>query len=360
MKIGILTFHDAINYGAVLQAQALCSTVGGFDNVECEIINYECKNIEEMYRTKSGNVLVQKIKSLYQKIKRNAFKKYLRNNSLLSMRVFRQTIKKFALKYDAVIVGSDQVWNRGITGGDPSFLLDFCDEKTIKASYAASFGNFEVTEKDVQNYQCLAKFNGLSVREPKGQKIIKNIIGREAEIHIDPTFLKDQTYWRQCAKAPKYTRKYIFIYAMGNTTRIQKAAKMLHEKTGYDIYYMGDFKLKEGKKLSYVTPAEWLGLFDRAEMILTNSFHGTAFSIIFRKNFFVDLGKIGNAIHNDRAANLLKLFGLENQVVENVGILYNRTPDWKCLEERITIQKEKALSYLHCILRNKEEKNASC
>ncbi|MGN0602114.1 MAG: polysaccharide pyruvyl transferase family protein [Oscillospiraceae bacterium] len=352
MNVGLLTFHDAINYGAVLQAQALCDELNIISGGHCEIIDYKCASIDNMYRTNTGNILFSKIKTAYQLLKRDLFRKYLKKVSEFSQSVNRESIDRLADKYDVIIVGSDQVWNAEIIGHDSAYVLSVGNKSIIKASYAASFGNYILVEKDKKFYKSLESFSGLSVREPNGVDRVYDLIGKKATVHIDPTLLKSTDYWEKFASNKRKKEKYIFLYVSGNAEAVIKAALEIKKKTDYKIYYMGNCHIKEGKKLSFVLPDEWLGLIKNAEVVLTNSFHGTAFSIIFRKKFFVDLGiaKDGVGIINDRAGNLLNIMGLEKQVIKNAPEKYDEEIDWSVLERELPKYQNESRSYLESVV----------
>lgn len=357
MRVGILTFHDAINYGAVLQAQGLCEVINSFDAVNCEIIDYKSVALEQMYYINNIKSVKEFIRRLYVIVKKKTFEHYLKSKCVISKSVNKKSISKIFDKYDAIIVGSDQVWNGNITGNDDIYLLPFCSEKIIKGSYAASIGNYNITDSKKENYIRLKEFKGISVREPEAACVISKLTGRDVKVHIDPTLLVNNKYWDKIAISPSVRNKYIFIYASGDVKKIIQVAKVLKKMTQYDIYYMGNYEIENAKKISFVTPDRWLGFIKNAEIVLTNSFHGTAFSIIFEKNFFVDLGwnEEKQKNKNNRAENLLEMFGLTKQVIENAEQLYKCLPDMTKMRQEKLRQQDKAISYLKDILCLSEE-----
>ena len=352
MRVGLLTFHDAINYGAVLQAVALSRSLTKVCNEQCTLLDYRCKSIDQMYRIKEGNLAKRLLKAGYQTLKRNSFRKFVKYNCQMTGKLDEQSINQYADCFDAWVVGSDQVWNGNITGHDSNFLLEFVGDCSRKLSYAASFGNYQIPVQEVPLFQkALESFDGISVREPAGAEAIKDITNLNVDVHLDPTLLLDMDEWGAMAKEPKIKNKYIFIYASGDVSKIAPLAKRISKETGMKILYMGNYNIPNGRKLSFVSPEAWLGYIKNASCVLTNSFHGTAFSIIFNRHFFVDLGKteVRNGTemhHNDRAENLINTLGLQNRAIDCVDKQLNQAPDWDVRNKVLPIYKDKALEYL--------------
>ena len=349
MKFGILTFHDVINYGAVLQAQALCNTLNQITSNNCEIIDYKCDALEEMYRVK-GNSIVCMLKRVYLLFKRRKFQRYLAKNSVKSHRVDKSDIQLIGNKYAGIIVGSDQVWNGNVTNNDENFFLPFASDSCIKASYAASLGDFNISEQDRSVYLKLKTFKGISVREKKGKEKIDKVLGDSlCEVHLDPTLLKDAAYWEQFAKKPR-RKKYIFVYAAGHSTKIIKVAEKIRCTTNADILYMGGIEIPNGIKVRSAGPGEWLGLIKYADAILTTSFHATAFSIIFNKRFFADISTLEGKV-NERIDNILTSLGLNNQIIENALNYYDAEIDWSDVKIRLDTKKSEAMDYLQSVVK---------
>lgn len=352
MKVGLLTFHDAINYGAVLQAVALNRALTKICNEQCTLIDYSCKSIDEMYKIKCSNPVKLILMSGYQMLKRKSFRSFVKRNCKMTDRVNEQSITKYADKFDAWVVGSDQVWNGNITGHDANFLLRFVRNGSRRISYAASLGNYQIPENELSLFHSeLKKYGGISVREPAGAEVLQHFVDFEVGVHLDPTLLLDRDEWSSMAKKPNTKNKYVFIYASGDVNKIEQQAQKIATKTGMNILYMGSYNIPNGRKLSFVSPEEWLGYIENAEYVLTNSFHGTVFSIIFNKLFSVDLGKMeirnGKEMHhNDRAENLLNILGLQNREIDYMENHLDEAPNWETRDRMLLIHKEKAIEYL--------------
>lgn len=323
MKIGIITFHRAINYGAVLQAYALKRKIEEL-GAAASVIDYINPKDEKGYKLIQTSNLKSFVSSLLKYVFRkkkdikfiNFRNKYL---DLTSEIKTKETLQSLNNQFDIFITGSDQVWNYNITGGDMSYLLDFANIGK-RNSYAASFGVVNIEEKYKKRYSdLLNSFTNIAVRENAGAKIIREICHKKVPVVLDPTLLLDEVEWEKIAK-PYKEDKYILIYLLEPSKEIYKMAEKLAEGFNLKIIVISvDFRsYKFSKKYNCVLtagPEEFLGLFMNAEYVLTNSFHGTVFSIIFNKKLIVDYLK--DKGRNTRLENILHLFNLENRVLKN-------------------------------------------
>lgn len=328
MKVGIITFHRAINFGAALQVLALQKTI---ENIGAcvEVIDYRCEYIEKDYRNiriNKNNILKDIVNNVIsysiRKNKKNKFydfnKKYLK----LSNEIYytKKDLEKANSEYDIFITGSDQVWDNKCAKFDSTYFLDFVDNKLKKNSYAASFAFAEIPNDLKDEYKRRLKdFNSISVREESGKKIFEELLMKDISVSLDPTLLLNKEEWDLFIPKKYNTEKYILIYTVNPPKNLYTYAKAISKKTGYKIINISDSFKKRGNTTYArgIDPGEFLALFKNAEIILTNSFHGTVFSIIFEKKFNVELTFSNNKI-NHRSENLLKLLSLENRIFENV------------------------------------------
>lgn len=344
MKIGIITFQRAANYGAVLQAYALQSYLKMLQN-EVEIIDYRCRSIEcvhspfyFLYVKGIKNKIKQLLRFPIKLKKRRIFNYFLNQKLELSNAVDKETIKVlFSEKYDVIIAGSDQIWNLDITGGDTTYLLDFVSPKTFKVSYAASFGVNKLKSEQVEQYKkYIYEFNKLSVREQQGATIIKKLYAADPFVTVDPTLLLTHDEWENFMTKPKYDN-YVLLYMIQYNENMINIARKLSAEKNIPLIFISDSILRK-KRIKYIknaTPEEWVGLFHNASYVVTNSFHGTVFSIIFNRKFIVGLSHSmtnGNA----RIIDLLDNLNIEYNIVENV-IDLSKNIDW----EKINIEMEK-------------------
>lgn len=352
-KIGILTFHNAMSYGAVLQSYALQQTIKkmGYD---CEIINYMCDYIYNTYVKvfpKTKNIKFN-IKMSLQGRKRFLWRKYLRQfrHDYLteSVEVKKKDLRKLGENYDVVFSGSDQVFNDACTNSDETYFLDFLpDEK--KYTYAASFGFSKMPEESKEKYRKrISSFQELSIREESGCRMVKELVnGKEPICHIDPTFLLEQSEWDKVVKYKK-RKPYILVFTVMKPLKLVDYAIKLGQEKNLDVLYLENWCFPPKKGLNYVSygsPSEFLGLIKNAEYVLTNSFHGMAFSIIFHKKLGMELDTSGR--RNIRSEDLLRKVGLLDTEIKN-GVLDidSVKMDWNHVDEVIQGERKRSLEYL--------------
>lgn len=337
MKVGIITFHKVNNYGAVLQAYALQRTIEDL-GFECDIIDYSRKNLRDVISWQKNKIksyvkgkpdrqgysnrefIEMVLTTLFFNNKTVAVKfNDFRKRYQLSRPVNSDTIKEINQEYDLFISGSDQVWNCGRVILDKNYLLDFVEDNEKKGSYAASFGIQEIPPKYIKDYQSLLSgFKYLSVREAAGARLTTELIQEAAKVVLDPTLLLTKENWTKLAGTIHRKEKVIIVYMLeysesllqfaGELSRKVKCPlrllnKPLHSRTGYN--YRTD-----------VGPIEWLQEIQNAEYIVTNSFHGVAFSINFNRNFYVEIaGERIRGAMSSRIEHILNLFGLNERLI---------------------------------------------
>ena len=351
MNVAIITFHNSTNYGAVLQAFALQKKIFDLQN-NVEIIDYVCQHKKNMYKIaefkKNASLkynLLQIINAPLVLSKNRKMYKFMNKNYKLTLKKFYSSkeVRKYLKQWDKVICGSDQIWNYNNTGFDKTYFLDFIDDEDKKISYAASFGVENIENKYIEEYKkLLSGIKYLSVREESGKKIIKKILNRDVKVVLDPTLLLGKNEWCEFSSV-KYMKKdkYILLYTLHYSSEIIDIAKKLSEKLKYKVimistrmkYYFSSFKCLNPN------PNEFVNLINNAEYVITDSFHGTVFSINLEKEFFVYLNdKLKN---NSRVENILSVFGLENRILKNNN-------DFK-IQKKINYQN---ISYILSKLRN--------
>jgi hypothetical protein len=352
--IGILTFYNTINYGAILQAYALQKKINSF-TVENEIIRYECKAIRER-EISSLSESFRSMKTLlkyllinrYERIKKQKFESFTREYLSLSEQVYkRDNIVNSMKTYDSYIVGSDQVWNLNLTGEDYSFFLDFESNGLKKNAYAGSFGysTIPVNYKE-RCAQLLSNFSISTVREETGKNIIKQLLDKEVPVVLDPTLLLQSHEWLELVDDTLKYNNYILLYFIHNKNETFEYARRLAKKTGYKLVYI-NISPKPGFgmiNLRALSPIEFLNLFKNAKYIITGSFHGVAFSINFNKKFFFEKDKKVNS-YNSRIENLISTLHLEER---EIGILNNMEQDINYLEvdRKLEELRKESLTYL--------------
>lgn len=330
-KIGILTFHRAINYGACLQAYALKKALNEL-GADADVIDYRCDFLEKFYhkpihkgesiKSTVKNILTWDIQKKRNRQFAGFFNKYLYNGD---KEVFstKEDLKSLNKKYDIFITGSDQVWNPGCNTGDLSYLLDFVDDNNKKYSYSASFGYFtDENIKDKAYKSLISDYKCISVREKKGEKIAAELTDNASPLKIrrdiDPTFLLNSSQWHEIM--PKINKgKYVFVYSLTMPPKLISYAEDFARKNNLELicFTLNNLYTKTTKnKVITGTPEEFLSYINKAEYVITNSFHGTAFSIIFNKKFCVIKNR--NPQHdNSRLFDLLESLDISDCIIKD-------------------------------------------
>jgi len=333
MKIGIITTHYALNYGAFLQALALQRIISGL-GYDCEIINYQPKikkygrdYFRKIQTFKDLLAFLFRLVSVNSFIKFNARKKKfdtaLKNEMNTSNRVYTSydEILKNLEYYDCFICGSDQIWNINLMY-DPTFFLDF-HQKYPSAKYIAygpSISMSKITEDAKNLYRKhLAHFNALSVRELTGKSQLSSLIGKEIKVVLDPVFLYGADNWENFSKLPKdvvLKEPYILCFFIGTNNLSKIAVEKVRKLIGFNLVYC-NLQLRDRFHSDLIirdaSPQEFVGLIKNASFICTNSFHATAFSIIFQKPFITTLNQNGR---DSRMVDLLTTIGLNDRMYD--------------------------------------------
>lgn len=359
MKIGILTFPNSTSYGAVLQMYALYRAVEKLGH-EAEIINYQNTYMKAEGHTQA----IRRAGALHKKLRLWARRIVHVRQTL----VFRRFEKKMAMhpehpfsdpkklaeisrRYQKVICGSDQVWNPGITQNDMSYFLDFCGEKTERVSYAPSFGIAEFSQDFQERIRReTEKFRHLSVREREGKQLLESLLGREIPLVLDPTFLLTKEEWTELEKKyPTAEEGYILYYTVFSSRRLFRFCLDLAEKSNKKVVIVGGNPLRQLRNKNAavryawdLAPEEWLYLLHHASCVVTNSFHGTAFSIHYEKDFYLEY----SSDTNSRLEQIVRISGLENRVVGADGDAAEEPIDYVTVNRRLAEMREQSLSYL--------------
>lgn len=300
MKIGILTFCFAHNYGAVLQAMALKAYVKSLDECNCvTMINYVPKKISHIY---SLNPLVQS-KSIRTIIKNflqlpNRFKQYFSfKHFILEMTDYapriadRKCLSDELKEYDVLICGSDQIWNTEITGNVTDYFFDSIGINAMRIAYAASFGSNKLSRFQKETIETfLPEFEAVSLREEDGMDQVCAAINDTVPIVIDPVFLQPREYWAKESEKSQFTtnKQFLLYYSLKNDIRLIKQTELVARNTGLEIFIIHPTGVKNkirGKFLRGIGPREFLWLIRNAACVCTDSFHATAFSIIFKNKY---------------------------------------------------------------------------
>ncbi|MGN1131304.1 MAG: polysaccharide pyruvyl transferase family protein [Ruminococcus sp.] len=373
-KIGIITFHSSHNCGSMLQAYALQTVLNKKFNQDAEIINFVNKGSKNLYgyidfRPKKSAIrhnlhtlchfpVVKKSRADYMEFSDKYLKiapKEYHNSKQLS---------ELNGKYDIFVAGGDQVWNLLCPDADDAYYLDFVKDAK-KVSYSPSFGgnNINNVADDTEKYDRLLKdFDFLSVREPNGQKWIKELTGIEVPIIADPTLLLTKEEWLSQFELPKIEEPFIFNYAFfHNNPQANTALQKMSKEMGMPVYMLDmkswhTYRLdKYGIKCFEKTgPLAFISLMANAELVLTQSFHGTLFSALFHKQFWSYHAPIIKKKDDDRATAIMKQLGLSDRyvVIDDLPNQdYLKKIDYSNTDKLINDLREKAFKYIESFLK---------
>jgi len=336
-KIAIVTIVT-VNFGNRLQNYALQNVL--------EKMHYSVYTLRRCEEKKEVKGYIKTIAQTVLHTKGSKFKRFNNNIHFAEDVVTRDEFPKdLADRYDYFISGSDQVWNPyyDFVAGRCDFLTFARNDQRI--SYAASFG-VSILPKERKNEfaKNLEQFKAISVREKQGAKIVGDLTGKRAEVVLDPTLLLDENEWKKVEKksrcCPK--RQYVLVYALGDKNdRFEEKIKQLREK--YEIFDVRAIQ-KNGKELP-VGPSEFLYLLRNAEIILTDSFHATVFSIIFHKRF-ITFNRSGLNM-NSRMESLAELVGLTNRINANGDFDCEVPVNYTNVDAMLKEERRKSIEFLN-------------
>lgn len=326
MRVGILTFHRAKNYGAILQCYAL-STYLSKKGHKIEVIDYFPSYFKAedsvfpfqkfKYCNIKGkiNILVTFILAFPKIFKRNrVFNSFLNKHIVLSKCKYDESSSRVD-GYDVIFVGSDQVWNREISGGEDAFFIGhFNHGNSVLASYAASsILNFTKDDEEKYYRNILSNFENISVREKSICSYLNSLNIKKCEQVLDPVLLLSQDQWKSIAIKPKET-KYLLLYMVKEDPRAYRIAQKLSALKGLNMIMIAP-KVKiyrKGRCYETLSPGAFVGYFAWADYVVSTSFHGTAFAVKMERQFSTVL--LGNSV-DERSRDLLTTLGISDRLI---------------------------------------------
>ena len=366
-KVGIITFHNAHNYGAMLQVFALQRIL--MEKYDTKIIDYRNEGIEKTYkviRINKKNVFTR-MKSIiasvifYRKNKKRyqRFNEFLKDNLSLTRRYdSEEELQENPPKLDIYITGSDQVWNYEISAQKiDSYTLNFGTEDTKKISYAASIGRDTFDEEHKEHYKDnIERLNAISVREEKAKQYLETMIKKDIQIVLDPTLLIKKQKWEGLFDLQnKEKEKYIFAYILTEDPEYYKVIEDLSKKTGLKVIHVSKRNrgIKNILRNAYSDgPIEFLRLIKNAEYVVATSFHATVFSIIFHKKFWV----IPPKKTSSRITDLLKMLKIENRAFNKFEDFkyrnYDEDIDYDIVDKKLEEERNKSLDWLERVIKD--------
>jgi len=350
-KIAILTFHGSQNYGGVLQAYALQHFIKTHFQVEVHIIDFVVREVA-IFQTVSNwkhiilNLLILLRYPAYRR-KRNRFNRFRHSFMHLTQRCSTLAeIKGISAPYDIIISGSDQVFHPLNPRKEIYYLAYLQEADRKKIAYAPSFGLSDIpagiTDKTAS---LLNGFDFLSARENTGATIIRKLTGRKAEVLLDPVLLLEPSSWRRISRRPsKADENFILCYALVGRLPQMKLANQIKELTGLPVVLLTHGFLPRtnaDRTIQDAGPREFLWLLDHAGYVVTDSFHGTAFSVLFEKPFFTYIASPEKA---DRIFTLLQSLSITHRVKKKPGEIKPEELTLDFTQPRKKLQKQRFTS----------------
>ncbi len=350
MRVGILTFHCAHNYGAVLQAFALQEFLrsSGYD---VEIIDYRPEYLISPYNdismdlTQLGNIVRLPLQPM-RRLRRKRFSAFITEKLRLSPSSATATFVSH--DYDAYVLGSDQIWNPTITNGDGVFFGRFGRPSNSRLiSYAASSeASYEGETLDLSPQQMhLREFSSISVREELLREQIQPLVDIPVETVLDPTLLVDPTVFERIAGDTK-SSGHLLIYQVKRDSKTTSVARRVKQITGIANAVRltpGVSKLDIANIYSAASPGDFVSLFMSCGYVVTTSFHGAVFSIIFRKQFVCVMDRSRG---NYRISSLLAKLGLSNRMVYAPGDIPRDPIDYDKVYKNIEMLRNSSRAFL--------------
>ncbi len=360
MRIGVITCHRAFNYGAVLQTYALQKYLRNC-KYEAEVIDYTPQYIRKSY---NKNILKRIIRPVLRhhdfKKSNQVFGNFLREEVYLTEKRYYtyDELKENTPDFDVYITGSDQIWNCNIENGkDDAFFLRFTPKNREKMSYAASISMDEIPEEQKDRFrENLKDFDFISVREQTAIRLLEEIGIKNVERVLDPVYLLDIKDWNKIAQKSKLnleSDKYILAYGFKQQKDLYEYARKLANDRNCKIYSINtnfeDKFLDVDKYFYNATPYDFVNLVKNAQEVVTNSFHGLSFSIIYNKPVH-QFKKSGT--ENSRMIDLLTEINLSDRLVVNNNLLTNKV-DFLRTNDIIKELKNKSIDFLERCLGEK-------
>lgn len=385
--IGIITIVKVNNYGAELQAFALERKLQqlGYDTEIIDYLYYKNWKYKDSKMSKPFISMNYKEKILYWikyrlinfsivhilpfvnktiKKRNNNFLEFHKINTKFSHQEYSSmtTLYNNPPQYDIYIVGSDQVWNPFTSSSIEPYFLTFAPKEKNKLSYASSFGVTLIPEYLKKRYQdLLNNLNYISVREQSGVTLIEQLTNKKAYLTLDPTLLLNKADWSKVIKHyPKMPHQYVLIYQLSDSQKIVDLALRIGKQYQMKIYRICKRAYANTHNKGIINildagPAEFLSLIYNATFMITNSFHGTAFSINFNIPFYSIISS--RKLNNSRLESLLNITNLNSRLltddtpIESINI--STTIDYKTVNNLLEFYRKQSIEYLINSIENK-------
>lgn len=362
-RAAILTEHRARNFGSCLQVYALQEVLKTYD-LDTYILDYRPQAIEDSFGIFIKDLYNQSKHSLkdliifYIKTIVFAPKRYKREKNFKEFRdqyfhlshkhYTDESIHDMKEHYDLFFYGSDQIWNPIITQGlNEAYFAEPFSKNSIHASYAASIGLNHLNGDDEKFANYLKNFDFLSVREEQAKSLLSPLTDKDIEVVLDPTLIVDKQKWYSMVKTEKNDKDYILVYSLKVNERLIEYVKQLSEEKNMDVIFF-DLKKRYGKRCISdfsANPADFITYMNHAKYVVTNSFHGTVFSIIFKKQFIC----VPMEGTSSRMENLLSKLNLSHRLYSETNNI-DEVIDYNLVDEKLEALKESSQKYIEKVI----------
>lgn len=374
MKIGILTILNVNNYGAELQC---CATYRKLKKLgyEAEVVNYlfgihpkhdfkgEKRTISISLKQIIKVTLLPVVQDLFcmfshkkKAIRNQRFDEFHTNYNNLTKTVYPsvKSLNKANFDYDVICIGSDQVWNYQKGYSLEPFFACFDKKGTKKITYGSSIGLSTISEEAKGVFKReLSKFSSISVREQQAADLLHNLLNKDIDVVLDPTLILNNEEWLEVAKfdmCPKEKYVLVYIVTIKPCNYVLEVARKVAKERGLKIVRIcrdayGERSGKDVQEITTAGPSDFVGLFANAEFVVTNSFHGTVFSINFSKPFYSVIKSKHST--NSRLTSILSKLKLENRII-SVGSPLPEITDVDFTEpaRRLEAERQHSIDYI--------------
>lgn len=365
MKIGILTFHASHNYGSMLQAYALKHVLSKLGH-ECMIINFRTEiqksltppPIELIHpRSAIRRLFCHPQKTINLLRKYNRFEYFLKHDLAVGPELHKvEDVETYVSDsgIDAIVTGSDQIWNPACWDFNSVYLIDFSFSGR-RIAYAPSLGSHpeQISSEDKSKIaNAIARYDYLSTREERGCQILSHITGKNIELVVDPTFLLDKIDYEEILNQERIVKEpYLFYYTPREESGFFNRALRYAYEVGIKILVTQDFHEYEGNGIIRILdcgPKEFLSIISNASVCIGNSFHLLAFSLIFNKEFYL----LSNE-RDSRMINILSELDLENRLIVGDKCIFDASPiDYDVVGKKVKKLRLKSMEYLRSAVGN--------
>ena len=351
-KIGVITFHKAINNGAVLQAFALVQSLKKIGAV-AEYIDYTARKIEDFYfikplgsRRSVKSILLYILNDKNKLKTQKKFYEFVEKYIPMSEKTEEATIFNMVKKYDIVISGGDQIWNLDLTGNDYNYYLNFVFSGK-KSSYGSSFGKLDFSEEEKEKIKnCLSQYTTINVRENSAKHFVETVLGMNCSVVPDPVFLLTKQEWIETLGLKEKKGKDILFFELHSNPIMRKFAIWLSKEKNLPIMRItNSFDTYKGMRtIKRTGPIEFLELIMNSKFVITDSFHASAFSLIFGKQLYIGMKKGESVGLNTRIDTLTNCYGIQNQVITED--FSESEINYACVDEKIKQERFAGISAL--------------